>query len=367
MRHSPQFATIDRIDVSHYKIPTDSHESDGTREWDHTKICVVMVRAGGETGLGYTYGGSEVAALIQDVLSEVIKDGDAMAPTEFYMAMWRKIRNLGRPGVASMGISAVDCALWDLKARLLQIPLATLLGPVRKSAAVYGSGGFTSYTDEQLADQLGGWAQQGMHAVKMKIGREPQRDPERIGVARKAIGPNVKLYVDANGAFSPRQAIAQMEMLVHHDVRWFEEPVTSDDRTGMRMVREHAGPKIDIAAGEYGYQPFYFREMLQDRAVDVLQADITRCGGVTGFMQVAGICEAFNVPLSAHTAPALHTHAACAAFQFTELEYFHDHVRVESMLFDGLPRLVGSELQPDWSRPGNGLEFRRADAKKLAA
>jgi L-alanine-DL-glutamate epimerase-like enolase superfamily enzyme len=283
------------------------------------------------------------------------------------MAMWRKIRNLGRPGIASMGISAVDCALWDLKARLLQVPLATLLGPVRHSAAVYGSGGFTSYTDEQLANQLEGWVRKGINAVKMKIGREPHRDPERVKVAREAIGAGVKLYVDANGAFSPRQAIAQMEMLERQDVRWFEEPVTSDDRKGMRMVRKHAPPKMDIAAGEYGYDPFYFRAMIEDRAVDVLQADITRCGGVTGFMQVAGLCQAFNVPLSAHTAPALHAHPACAAFQFTEIEYFHDHVRVESMLFDGLPRLQEGELRPDWGRPGNGLEFRRADAKKLAA
>jgi L-alanine-DL-glutamate epimerase-like enolase superfamily enzyme len=266
-----------------------------------------------------------------------------------------------------MAISAVDCALWDLKARLLGVPLATLLGRVRERAPVYGSGGFTSYSDEQLAEQLGGWAAQGIRAVKMKIGREPDRDPERVSTARNAIGSQTKLYVDANGANSPRQALAQMEMLAAQDVRWFEEPVTSDNRAGLRFVRGRATPRMEIAAGEYGYDIFYFREMLEDRAVDVLQADITRCGGVTGFLQVAALCQAFNLPLSGHTAPALSTHPACAAVPFTEIEYFHDHVRIEQMFFEGLPRLVDGALQPDWTRPGNGLELRRADAKRFAA
>lgn len=358
---------IDGIEVSHYKIPTDSHESDGTLEWDHTNICIVFVHGGGHTGLGYTYAGSAVAALIHNLLSEAVHGQNAMAPTELYMKMWRRARNLGRPGVVSMAISAVDCAIWDLKARLVGLPLATLLGPVRESAAVYGSGGFTSYSNKQIAKQLGGWARQGICAVKMKIGREPHRDPERVRAAREAIGDDTKLYVDSNGAYSPRQALAQMQMLERYDVRWFEEPVTSDNHRGLAFVREHAGPKIDIAAGEYGYDPFYFRRLLEDQCVDVLQADITRCGGVTAFMQVAGLCQAFNIPLSAHTAPALHAHPCCAAFQLTEIEYFHDHARIESILFDGLPPLVDGRLRPDWSRPGNGLEFRRADAQKLAA
>lgn len=360
-------APIQSVEVAFFQIPTDAPESDGTHSWNHTGLCLVTVTGGGEQGLGYTYAGSESATLIRGVLADVVKSRDAMAPEAAYMEMWRQIRNLGRPGVCSAAISAVDCAIWDLKARLAGLPLATLLGPVRNAAPVYGSGGFTSYSNKQLAAQLGGWADEGIRAVKMKIGRKPEDDPKRIDVARKAIGPDTKLYVDANGAYTPRQALAQMEMLAGRDVRWFEEPVTSDDRAGLRFVREHAAPRIDIAAGEYGYTPFYFREMLEDRAVDVLQADITRCGGVTGFMQAAALCQAFSVPLSGHTAPALHTHAACAAVPFTELEYFHDHVRIEAMFFDGLPRLVDGALRPDWSQPGNGLLLRRADAQRYAA
>jgi L-alanine-DL-glutamate epimerase-like enolase superfamily enzyme len=367
MRSHSSVIAVEQVEVSHYRIPTDLPESDGTLEWDHTDLTLVTVRAGKHQGLGYTFAGSQTAAVIHGVLAEVVKGRDAMSPTSAYMAMWQKIRNLGRDGVCSMAISAVDCALWDLKARLLGVPLVTLLGAVRESANVYGSGGFTSYSDEQLAEQLGRWAADGINAVKMKIGRDPSRDPNRVSTARKAIGSATRLYVDANGAYTPRQALEQMVMLAAHDVRWFEEPVTSDNRAGLRFVREHAPPKIQIATGEYGYDPFYFLDLLTDRTVDVLQADITRCGGVTAFMQVADLCQAFNMPLSAHTAPALHTHVACAAIPFTEIEYFHDHVRIERMFFDGLPALVDGALQPDLSRPGNGLELRRSDAMKYAA
>ena len=358
----PSSIPIEHIEVSTYTVPTDAPESDGTLEWDHTTIVIVTAHAGKEAGLGYTYANSATAEMIRSELRDAVKGMNAMAPQAAYMEMWKKIRNFGRPGICSMAISAVDCALWDLKARLLRLPLVTLLGQVRDAAPVYGSGGFTSYTDKQLADQLGGWAAEGMHAVKMKIGRDPERDPERMRVAREAIGPDVSLYVDANGAYTPRQAFAQMEVLQKYDVRWFEEPVSSDDLDGMRFVREHAGPRIDIAAGEYAYSPFYFLRMLSSGAIDVLQADMTRCGGVTGFMQAAALCQAFNVRLSSHTAPVLHTHAACAAIPFTQMEYFHDHIRIEQMLFDGIPKLDNGALKPDLSRPGNGLELRRAAA-----
>ncbi|HEX4036443.1 MAG TPA: enolase C-terminal domain-like protein [Acidobacteriaceae bacterium] len=360
-------AAIEAVTVASYTIPTDAPESDGTLAWNHTTIVIAMVRAGGVQGLGYTYADTATAALIHDVLRGAVRGMDAMAPRAPYMAMWRAIRNLGRPGIASMGISAVDAAIWDAKARLLGVPLVRLLGAVRRGAAVYGSGGFTSYSDKRLEKQLSGWARAGMAAVKMKIGRDPARDAQRVRAARKAIGAETRLYVDANGAYTPRLALEQAEMLDQHDVRWFEEPVSSDDLEGMRFVRERAPARMRIAAGEYGYTGFDFQRMLAAGAVDVLQADMTRCGGVTGFLEAAALCEAWHVPLSSHTAPALHAAVACAAVPFTEMEYFHDHVRIETMLFEGGPQLVKGELQPDLSRPGNGLELRRVDAEKFAA
>ncbi len=358
---------VDRVAVEAFVVPTDAPESDGTLEWDRTTLVLVQVGGGGRQGLGYTYADLATASLIRDTLGPLVKGMDALSPPSCYAAMWRRIRNLGRPGICSMAISAVDCALWDLKARLLDVSLATLLGPVRAGATIYGSGGFTSYTDRRLADQLSGWVKQGIRQVKMKIGREPARDPERVRIAREAIGPDAELFVDANGAYSRKQALAQAERFARLDVRWFEEPVSSDDLDGLRLVRDRAPALMDIAAGEYGYDIFYFRRMLEAGAVDVLQADITRCGGVTGFLQVAALCQAHHVPLSAHTAPALHAPVVCAVDPFKNLEYFYDHARIERMFFDGLPPLVNGELRPDRSRPGTGLELKRADAQKFAA
>ncbi len=358
---------VERLDVSVFTVPTDSPESDGTLKWDKTTVVLVEVHAGGHGGLGYTYSDASAAKVVESVLAPVVKENDPLAVTATYMAMWRRIRNLGRAGICSSAISAVDCALWDLKARLLGLPLARLLGQVRPSLQVYGSGGFTSYSDKQLGEQLAGWVEQGIPAVKMKIGREPRRDIERVRVAREAIGRESELFVDANGAYSRKQALYQAEAFAQSGVFWFEEPVSSDDLQGLRLMRDRAPTMMEIAAGEYGYDIFYFRRMLEAGAVDVLQADITRCGGVTGFMQVAALCQAHNVPLSAHTAPALHAHACCAASSFKNLEYFHDHVRIERMLFDGLPQLVKGELRPDLSRPGLGLELKQADAQRFAA
>lgn len=359
--------SIDALRVSTYTIPTDFPESDGTIEWSSTTLVLVEAGAGGKQGLGYTYADTATAVLIRDTLTDVVMHTDALSPARAYDAMWQRIRNLGRPGICSMAISAVDCALWDLKARLLNMPLVTLLGQVRDGAAVYGSGGFTSYSDRQLADQLAGWVQQGISNVKMKIGRDARRDIERVRVARDAIGPEAGLFVDANGAYSRKQALSQAEIFAGFGVSWFEEPVSSDDLDGLRLMRDRAPAGIEIAAGEYGYDLFYFRRMLAAGAVDVQQADLTRCGGVTGFLQVASLCQAHNISLSGHTAPALHAHVACALTPFKNLEYFHDHVRIEHMLFDGLPQLVNGELRPDLTRPGMGLELKPADAKKFAA
>jgi L-alanine-DL-glutamate epimerase-like enolase superfamily enzyme len=367
MRDHSTIIPIETLNVSRYTVPTDFPESDGTLEWDKTTMVLVEARAAGKSGLGYTYADHATAALIQETLKEVVTNTDAMSPPAAYTSMWRRIRNLGRPGICSMAISAVDCALWDLKARLLDLPLVTLLGQVRTGAPIYGSGGFTSYSDQQLFSQLSGWVNHGIRSVKMKIGRDANRDVQRVQVAREAIGADAGLFVDANGAYSRKQALAQAERFARFDVCWFEEPVSSDDLDGLRLLRDRAPAAMEIAAGEYGYDVFYFQRMLAAGAVDVQQADITRCGGVTGFLQVAALCQAHNSPLSAHTAPALHTHVVCAVTPFKNLEYFHDHVRMERMLFDGLPQMINGELRPDLSRPGLGLELKRADAKKLAA
>jgi L-alanine-DL-glutamate epimerase-like enolase superfamily enzyme len=354
------------VDVSAYTVPTDTPESDGTAEWASTTIVVVHAHGGGETGLGYTYGNIASGTVVSSVLRDVVVGRDAMSVGACWEAMGRACRNLGRPGVASMAIAAVDTALWDLKARILGLPLATLLDAVRDEVPVYGSGGFTSYTDARLADQLGGWVSRGIPRVKMKVGREPDRDIERVRVARAAIGPETELYVDANGALSRKRALLFAARCVEHEVRWFEEPVSSNDLEGLRLVRDRTPAGIDVAAGEYGHMLSYFEAMLAAGAVDCLQADVTRCEGITGFLRVAALCEARSLELSAHCGPAIHLHPCCAAPSLRHLEYFHDHVRVERLLFDGVADPLDGALRPDLSRPGCGLELKAADAAPYA-
>lgn len=357
-------ATIDRLDVSRFRIPTDRPESDGTLEWSSTTLVLVEAHGGGRTGLGYSYTDAAAAELVRDTLAEVVCGREAMDVPGVWAAMRHAVRNLGRQGLASAAISAVDTALWDLKARLLDLPLVALLGGVREEVPVYGSGGFTSYTDAELRTQLGGWVETGIPRVKMKVGRNPERDRERVQAAREAIGPDAELFVDANGAYSRKQALAFAEGFAESDVTWFEEPVSSDDLLGLRLIRDRAPAGMDVTAGEYGYDLFYFRRMLDAGAVDVLQADITRCGGVTEFLRVGALCAAWPLPLSGHTAPMLHAHVACALESMRHLEWFHDHIRIERMLFDGTLEPRNGALRPDRLRPGMGIELKRADAAR---
>ncbi|HET6573369.1 MAG TPA: enolase C-terminal domain-like protein [Fimbriiglobus sp.] len=358
--------TVERVAVSAYAVPTDAPEGDGTFRWDQTVLVLAEVSAGGSRGLGYTYADVATARLLHDQLSPVLRGRDALDVPGAWVAMGRAVRNLGRAGVAAMAVSAADAALWDLKARLLGLPLVRLLGAARDRAPVYGSGGFTTYPADRLRDQLAGWVGQGIPRVKMKVGARPADDLDRVRVAREAVGDRAELFVDANGAYSRKQALAFAERFAELGVTWFEEPVSSDDLEGLRLLRDRGPAGMDIAAGEYGYDLFYFRRMLAAGAVDVLQADASRCLGITGFLRAAALCEAHGLPLSAHCAPALHLHPCCSvSADLRHLEYFHDHSRIEGMFFDGAATPVNGALRPDLSRPGMGLEFKRPDAERF--
>jgi L-alanine-DL-glutamate epimerase-like enolase superfamily enzyme len=361
---SSSAARIRKLKVSAYTVPTDYPESDGTLEWDKTTLVLVELEAGGMQGMGYTYADLATAHLINGTLAEEVLGLDGMNIPLAWQKMVGRIRNLGRPGIASMAVAAVDNALWDLKARLLNLPLAKLLGQARDHVPVYGSGGFTSYSKERLQTQLNGWSEAGMQMVKMKIGKNIEEELFRVKAVRETIGWKVALFVDANGAYSRKEALQLAEILSDYDVSWFEEPVSSDDLNGLKILAERAPAGIEITAGEYGYDLSYFKNMLQAGAVDVLQADASRCAGITGFLEVAALCKAYNIPLSAHCCPALHLHAALALPHLRHLEYFHDHVRIVHMLFEGAPELKNGCLYPDLSRSGMGLSLKRKEAEE---
>lgn len=357
---------IERVGVTACRVPTGEPESDGTLEWSSTTIVIVEAEAGGRTGMGYSYADPSAASIVEGVLAPAVEGGDAMAIGAAWREMVRAVRNLGRPGVASHAISALDVALWDLKARLLGLSVAELLGTVRGAVPVYGSGGFTSLPVDALCDQLAGWVRDGIGRVKMKVGRDPASDAARVAAAREAVGPGAELFVDANGAYGRQEALGLTEAFAEAGVTWFEEPVSSDDLDGLRLLRDRSPAGMAVAAGEYGYDLPYFSRMLTAGAVDVLQADATRCCGITGIIGVDALCQAHGLALSAHTAPGIHAHAGCGLPSLAHVEYFHDHVRIEAMLFEGSLTPVDGCLAPDLFRPGLGLALRREEMERWA-
>ncbi|MDP9127898.1 MAG: mandelate racemase [Pseudomonadota bacterium] len=357
---------IKDLRVNAYRIPTSSPESDGTLQWESTTLVTVHASAGGATGFGYTYASPASATLIHDMLRSVVLGLNAVDITFCHERMCEAVRNLGRGGIAACAIAAVDNALWDLKARLLDRPIIHLLGAARKAVPVYGSGGFTSSGPAEVEKQIEGWREQGIWQFKIKIGRDAAQDRERISAAVRALPPSGRLFVDANGAYHARQALEMAQIMEASGVAWFEEPVPSDDEEGLRFVREHAPACMDIAAGEYAYELKDFYRLLDGRTIDVLQADATRCLGVTGFLKAAAMSEAYRRPLSSHCAPSLHVPLMCHIPAGVHIEYFWDHVRIENMLFEGCPQIQDGLLMPQTQAPGFGLTLKGRDAEKFA-
>jgi L-alanine-DL-glutamate epimerase-like enolase superfamily enzyme len=354
------------VEAAVYTIPTDVPEADGTLAWNQTTMVVATVRGGGQEGTGWTYAAGAARAVIEDLLRPVVVGRPTSDIAGLARDMARALRNVGRPGIGATALSAVDVALWDLKARLAGQPLAGLLGRASEHVAVYGSGGFTTYDEKQTREQLAGWVERdGIPRVKIKIGEDwggrEQRDLRRIRLARDVIGPQAELYVDANGGYTAAQAVRVADAMAEYGVTWFEEPVSSEDLAGLAAVRSHVLP--DVAAGEYSWTLADSARLIDAGAVDCLQLDVTRCGGITEFLRGAALAAAHNLEVSAHCAPNLHARVGAAVPNLRHVEYFHDHQRIERQLFDGALSPQGGDLTPDPGEPGLGLRLRQADAE----
>ena len=361
----PEKIPVERITVSAYRIPTDRQpESDGTAIWKSTTLVLVEIDGGGARGTGWTYEDAAAAGVIDGELAGIVRGANALDTRAIWTRLTGAVRNAGRSGLASYAIAALDIALWDLRARLYNVALCDLMGLAREEVPIYGSGGFTSYDIPTLQAQLGGWAGAGIRAVKMKVGRDHAADPARVAAARNAVGPDCALFVDGNGGYDVAAAISIAHDFAESSVTWFEQPVDHNDLAGTRRVREHAPPGMEISSGEYITDTS--RAAAVAGVVDVLQADASRCGGYTGFLAIDGYCDVVRKPLSSHCGPMLHLHAAAASLRLRHMEYFHDHVRIEKMLFEGCVEPVNGALRPDRSRPGHGLVFRHADARRCA-
>ena len=357
-----QALPIEAVRAASYRIPTDAPESDGTLQWQASTLVVVHCTGGGNSGIGYTYGPRATEILIEEELAPVVEGQDAFATRGRWLDLCGAVRNTGSTGLAAKAISALDTAIWDLKARSLGLPLTALLGGVRRGVPVYGSGGFTSYAADRLQSQLVGWAEAGLAAVKIKVGRHPQEDLPRVRAARQAVGDRVALMVDANGGYDLKQALAMGGRFADYGVSWFEELVSSDDLRGLRLLRERLPAGMEVSAGEYGFDIADFHRLLAAGAVDVLQVDATRCGGVTGFLSAAELAWAYRIPLSTHTAPFLHVPLACATARIRHVELFHDHWRAERLVFSGGPTLTGGQLEWDSAAAGLGIEVGHSRA-----
>ncbi len=358
-------AEIDGVEVAAYKVPTATdEESDGTLVWDSTSVVVVEITADGRTGPGYTYCHPAAAEVIKSKLASVIEHADPLMPQHAWSELQVEARQLGHAGIAAMAISAVDIAMWDLKAKLLDCCLADALPRFHESVPIYASGGFTNYSEQQLRAQVRAWADQGFSSMKIKVGRDKVADPGRIDVVRSVAGPNVELMVDGNGAYTPQEALHWAGSFREQGVTYFEEPLSSQDLHGLADLRRRAPAGLAIAAGEYGWNLPYFQQMLDAGAVHILQADVTRCGGITNLLRIDGLCKARNLPFSAHCAPAVSAHACCAMETVVHIEYFFDHYRIERMLFEGTLDPDEGLLAPDRSRPGLGLELKREEAER---
>ena len=357
---------IEALDVRACTLATEhGPESDGTAVWNATTMVIAEPRAAGVTGIGYSYVAAAAAGVIRDLLAPVVIGTSAFAIPAAMAAMRATARNHGLTGLVACAISAVDIALWDLKAKLAGVALADLLGPARTRVPVYASGGFTSESLDTLAEEVAGYAADGHRRVKIKVGREPAQDIHRVRVVRDAVGLGVELMVDANGAYSRKQALGLAERFAELGVVYFEEPVSADDLDGLRLIRDRAPAGMAIAAGEYGYDASYFRRMLD--SVDILQADATRACGVTGVLHANAMCVARSMPLSSHCAPSIHAHVDAAVTRLAHLEYFRDHARMEAELFDGVLPVERGEIAYDPQRSGLGIALRESEVRRHAA
>ncbi len=358
------FPPIDSVRARAFVFPTETREADGTLEWKSTTLVVVEVTAETQRGLGYTYTDRSALPLIRDTLAPLVLETCPMDITQTWQRMRENTRNMGTRGIASSAISAMDVALWDLKARCLDVSLMQLLGPVRHEVPTYSSRGFTSYDERELCRRVSEDVQAGFSLVKMKVGSSPDEDERRVQVVRETAGDGTGLFVDANGAYDRKQALRLAESFARLGVSWFEEPVSSDDRDGLRLLRDRAPRGMEITAGEYGYDLTHFRDLLLGGCVDVLQPDATRCLGYTGFLQAMALCEAHHVPASTHTAPALHLPLAMCCEPVRHVEYFYDHARLERRFFDGVQQPDGGMLRTDEARPGLGLNLKEPDVER---
>jgi L-alanine-DL-glutamate epimerase-like enolase superfamily enzyme len=336
------------------------------RDTGRSALFVHIKTDAGAEGLGV---GTPIAReIIERVFKPLLVGQDPLCIEKIWDDMFWRVRGYGRKGVAFCAISAVDIALWDLKARLFGVPLYRLLGPYTDRVPIYGSGGWTSYTEAELVREQMSYVERGIPRVKMKVakdfGRAEREDVKRLAAVRKAVGDDVEIYVDANNGYYAKQAIGMARHLSEYDVKWFEEPVLADDIAGLAAIARAID--IPVATGEHEYTRYGFKSLIADGGADIVQPDVGRVGGVSEWMKVAHLAQAFNLPVAPHAVQLVHLHLACCISNLKVVEYLGTVEEGDRIWYTEFPQPRDGYWSPYPDRPGLGLELSPDAVRRFA-
>ncbi|MCH8115744.1 MAG: mandelate racemase/muconate lactonizing enzyme family protein [Chloroflexi bacterium] len=358
------------------------HDPDGRQLQDST---VPKLWAGGGTDIfvhiktdegleGLGVGQARPPHAIREIIERELKDlfigEDPFNIEKLWNDMFWRMRNYARKGVALQALSSIDIALWDLKARALGLPLYRLLNPRYESVPVYGSGGWTNMTEEELVEEALGFVERGIPRYKMKVGKDfgnaEREDVQRVAAVRKAVGDDVEIYVDANMGYNVKQAIRMSHKFEDYDVRWFEEPILADNVEGFAQISR--ATQIPIATGENEYTRHGFKELIVHGGVDIVQPDVGRVGGVTEWMKVASLADSFGLSIAPHGVPNVHLQLCMAIPNLKVVEYFAGGwVTVgRTGFFTEVPVPVDGMWAPFPDKPGLGFELDPDAVKKYS-
>jgi L-alanine-DL-glutamate epimerase-like enolase superfamily enzyme len=352
--------TIDSVTVHLVSARAGEGLADATRKVEKIGYAIVRIRTSeGIEGIGVTYhevGGEATKSLIDEAIAPRLIGRDPFDTEVLWNEFFGYLRGVGRKGLAFGALSAVDIALWDIKGKALGMPLYKLFGGGRTAVPVYASGGWTSYSDEKLVEEVQGMLDRGFSTVKVKVGVEggtnPNRDLARVRKLREAIGPDVRLLLDANNCWDAATAARFANRVAEYDPFLLEEPVFADDIPG--LARFKRSTDIPLGTGEHEYTRFGVRDLLLADAVDVVQADGARVGGFTEMLKIAALTQAWNVPFAPHAMENIHLHLLAAIPNGLFLERLLLFEDVTARVFADAPVPIDGHLHvPDL--PGLGL------------
>jgi L-alanine-DL-glutamate epimerase-like enolase superfamily enzyme len=340
------------------RIPVDPPRGDAIQKFSALELPIVRITdAGGNTGAGFGYtigqGGSAILALLESELLEKLAGMDSRRTAYIHEFLKKSVHALGPGVVLSNALAAIDIALWDLNARRNQVPLHVMLGGAKEKVPIYNTdvGWLDRKLDEVVELSKQAVNRDGFRALKLKVGKpDPQEDVERVSKVRAAVGDHVHLMIDANQSWTRDEAVRRLKPLEKFNLVWIEEPLLATDIEGFRHLGLHTS--IPRAGGESLYDSAYFYENIHQGALDILQPDIARVGGITPAMKVCAMAEAANIKVAPHVSPELSLTVAAAVNNSMYIEYIP---QMEPVLKHRIKIVDGNAIPPDV--PGHGIEF----------